>query len=207
MPAVARQYTALLKAYLQSSPQIYANEAMYQPLYTRLGLQNQQMAREAGVSGVGAVAPGIMSIERGYNPTVTGLLDELGSQASTQFAQNGGLDPAMQRRVVQNVRSGQAARGMGYGPGDVAQENYYLTQTQEQRRQQNQQFAANVGQLQEQYYKDPFMVAAGVTNPVTPAPSIISPQQSDAMMGTVYNANAAANIASANNRAASENAY
>lgn len=199
---VGMRYRNLLNAYLTSSPTIYQNEATYQPLYTRLGLQDRQMAIDAA----GGAAPGIMATERAYNPDVTNLLDTLGLQASTQLGQNGGLDPAMQRRLVQNVRSSQAARGLGYGPGDAAQEDYYVTNTMEQRRQQNQQFASNIGQLQEQYYKDPFMVYAGVGTP-TAAPSIISPQQSDSMMGTIYNAQAAANIAGANNQAASDNAY
>lgn len=204
---VGTRYRNLLNAYLGSAPAIYGNEAQYQPLYTQLGLQNVQAARVAGVSGVGAVAPAIMATERGYNPTVTSLLDTLGVQANDQLSQNGGLDPAMQRRLVQNVRGGQAARGLGYGPGDAAQENYYLTQTMEQRRQANQTFAENIGQAQSNYYKDPFSVAGAVTTPVSAAPTIVSPQQSDAMMGTVYNAQAAANIAGANNATASDNAY
>jgi hypothetical protein len=204
---VGRRYQNLLNAYIGSAPSIYGEEAQYQPLYTQLGLANQQAARQAAVSGTAAVAPQIMAAERAYNPQATGLLDTLGQQASTQLAQNGGLDPAMQRQLTQNVRSSQAARGLGYGPGDAAMEDYYVTNTMEQRRQANQQFASNVGQLQEQYYKDPFAVAAGVTQPVSATPTIISPQQSDSMMGTTYNAQAAANIASANNATASDNAY
>jgi len=201
---VGNQYQRLLNAYISSAPSIYQEEAQYQPLYTQLGLQN----RGAVLDWTRGQAPGVMETMRGYNPQATSLLDELGVQASDQLAQNGGLDPAMQRRLTQNVRSSQAARGLGYGPGDAAQENYYLTNTMEQRRAANQQFAANVGQLQEQYYKDPFSVVAGVgaTAPGV-TPSIIGPQQSDAMMGTIYNAQAAANIAAANNRTASDNAY
>lgn len=204
---VGTRYRNLLNAYISSSPAIYANEAQYQPLFTRLGLNNQQMARQAAVSGTAAVAPDIMATERAYNPAATNLLDTLGAQATTQLSYNGGLDPAMQRAVTQNVRGSQAARGLGYGPGDAAMENYYVTNTMEQRRQANQQFASNIGQLQEQYYKDPFSVAAGISQPVSAAPTIISPQQSDSMMGTTYNAQAAANIAGANNATASDNAY
>jgi hypothetical protein len=201
---VGRNYTQLLNAYIGSAPTIYGEESQYQPLYTQLGLQN----RAATVAATGAMAPGIMATERGYNPDVTNLLDTLGVQANTQLAQNGGLDPAMQRQLQQNVRSSQAARGVGYGPGDAAMENYYVTNTMEQRRQANQQFASNVGQLQEQYYKDPFSVGAGVgaTAPTT-APTIIPSSMTDSMMGTTYNAIAASNIAGANNQAASDNAY
>lgn len=195
---VGRDYQALLQAYINSSPALFENESTYQPLYTRLGLENVQMAREAGVAGAGAVAPEIMDITRGYNPRVTGLLDELGSQASEQLSQNGALDPAMERRLVQNVRGSQAARGLGYGPGDAAMEDYYLTNTMEQRRMANQAFAQNTAAAQTAYYKDPFSVAAGVTTPVSAAPTIIPSNQSDAMMGTAYNARASANLANLN---------
>lgn len=202
-----RNYRNLLNAYIGGMPSVYGAESQYQPLYTDLGLRNVQASREAGVSGVGEVAPDIMKVERGYNPQVTSLLDTLGVQANDQLSRGGGLDPAMQRKLTQNVRSSQAARGLGNGPGDAATEDYYLTNTMEQRRQADQQFASNIGQLQENYYKDPFSVSAAATTPVNPSPSIISSAQSDSMLGTVYNAQAATNIGAANNRAASDNAY
>lgn len=202
-----RRYQNLLNAYIGGMPSEYGAEAQYQPLFTQLGLNNLQASRAAGVSGTAAVAPEIMQTERAYNPQATNLLDTLGAQATTQLGQNGGLDPAMQRALVQNVRSSQSARGLGEGPGDAAQENYYLTNTMDQRRQANQSFAANVGQMQSNYYKDPFSVAGAVTTPVSAGPTIMPSSQTDSMLGTVYNAQSATNIAAANNKAASDNAY
>lgn len=195
---VGRDFSALLSQYLNRSGDIYNNEAQYQPLYNLLGIQNQSASRSAGVEDVNRLAPGMYTAMRGYNPQGTGLLDQLGVQASDQLRQNGGLDPAMQRQVQQNVRSSQAARGVGYGPGDAVQEQFYENQTMEQRRRENQQFAGNVAAQEANTYRDPFSLLAGVSGRETVTPQIVSPQQSDSMMGTVYNARAASNIANQN---------
>lgn len=200
--AVGGDFAGLLQAYLNKQPDIFANEAKFQPLYTRLGLQNQTQTRTANLTDAARLSPNIMTVLRNYNPQQTGLLDTLGTQAAEQLKQNGGLDPAMQRNVQQATRTAQASRGLGYGPGDAAQEQFYTNQTQEARRSANQSFAGNVATQTANTYHDPISVMLGMSSPVTAAPTIMSPAQSDSMLGTVYNARAAANIGNANNQTA-----
>jgi hypothetical protein len=143
----------------------------------------------------------VASTLRAYNPQTAGLLDTLNQQAQQQMSYNGALDPATQRLLQQNIRGSQAARGMGYGVGDQAQEAYYVTQTEEQRRAANQQFGSSVAGLTQSFYGDPFSRVAGLTTPGAP---MVNPESSYAqdIYNTQFNANAAANIASANNQAA-----
>jgi hypothetical protein len=204
---VGRDYGGLLQTSLNYQPQIYQDEATYQPLYTKLGLQNQTQTRTGNLADATRLAPGIMSVLRKYDPSVTGTLDTLGQQAQEQLKLNGNLDPATLRGVQQATRTAQAARGLGYGPSDVAQEQFYTSQTQEQRRAANQAFAGNVATQTANTYRDPISIMLGMSQPVSATPQIMSPQQTDSMLGTVYNARAAANIGNANNQTAMEQGF
>jgi hypothetical protein len=138
-------FRSLMDAYFGQSSNVFNNEAQYKPQYSALdtGLFNQNL-----MSTFGSVLPAATAAARGVSPQTTGLLDTLGSQAANQLQLNGALDPATERNLQQSVRTSQAARGLGYGPGDAAMEQFYQTQTQEQRREQNQAFAGNVAQQQ-----------------------------------------------------------
>lgn len=195
---VGSDFGGLLQQYLNYQPAIYANEAKYQPMYTKLGLQDQTLTRSSNLADAARLAPNIMTVLRNYNPAQTGLLDTLGTQAAEQLKANGNLDPATLRNVQQSTRTAQASRGLGYGPGDAAEEQFYTTQTMEQRRQANQAFASNVATQTANTYRDPISVMLGVSQPVNATPQIMSPAQTDSMLGTVYNARAAANIGNAN---------
>lgn len=195
---VGQDFAGLLQAYLSKQPDIYANEAQYQPMYNRLSLANQTATRNQNINDAWKMEPRIRSVMQAYDPAVTGTLNTLGSQAQEQLKLNGALDPATQRTLEQATRTSQASRGLGEGPGDAAQEQYYLTQTQEQRRAQNQQFASGVAGQTANYYGDPFSKMLGISQPVTATPQLMSPAQTDSMLGTTYNASAAANIGNAN---------
>lgn len=56
------------------------------------------------------------------NPEMTALLGELNTQAQSELGLGAQLDPSLRREVQQSVRSGQSARGLGYGPSDVYEE-------------------------------------------------------------------------------------
>jgi hypothetical protein len=190
-------YNALLGSYIGSQGSIYGNEARFGPAYTRLGLQEQGIARGGQIGQALQFGPQLAQSLAQYDPSAAGLLGDLGTQARVQLGQNGALDPGVRRMVEQSTRGAQAARGLGYGPGDAAQEQFYLTQTQEQRRAANQAFAGQVAQEQQQFYRDPYSIM-GAMSPIANTPNLISPQQSDSMLGTTYNASAATNIANQN---------
>ena len=183
---VGANYGGMMQNWLGSQQSTYQNEADYQPKYAALG-----------TSIVRDQAPGLMATLRNYNPGQTGLLDTLTSQAGAQLNLNGALDPATRRAVQQNTRSSQSARGLGQGPGDAAMETFYQTQTQEQRRQQNQNFATDMTKLNQGTYASPFALMAGVNK----TPQITPSEMSNSMLGTVYNAQAAADTGNANMRA------
>ena len=130
-------------------------------------LAQQSAARAANVGDVAALGPQAMSAVRAYDPQATGLLDQLTQTASQRMALNGGLDPFTQRALQQNIRTAQAARGLGYGPGDAAQESDFLTRTREQRANENLTLAGSVAQQVGNYYGDPFMrvLGYGASNP------------------------------------------
>jgi len=199
--SVGGDYMSLLNAYLASQPAVLASEQNFQPQYTQLGLANQSMVRGQNVTDATNLGPAILAALKSYNPGMAGLLDSLTSQAQSQLGQNGALDPAMMTRLQQNVRSSQAARGLGYGPADAAQENYYVTQTQEQRRAQNQALASQVAGLNQSAYRDPFSILLGYSGGISPGPSITSPSSMFSLMGLPYQGALSASTSSAANRA------
>lgn len=161
---------------------LYRTAAKYQP-------QFMQLALNTAASG----APQVMQTLRSYNPQAAGLLDTLTSQVGNQLQLNGALDPATQRGLQQSVRGSQAARGLGYGPGDAAYEQLYQTQTQEARRQQNQTLAGQVAQMNKSYYGDPFQTLLGY-GAGSQMPDLSS------LFGMMYNGQAAMDTANTNQK-------
>lgn len=159
---------------------MFAGAQQYQPQFAQLGLTT-----------TGTLSPQMRAILRAYSPEAAGLLDELTRQAGSQLRTNGALDPAARRMVAQNYRGAAAARGFGYGPGEAAMEDFYQTQTQEQRRGENQALAGRVAGINQSYYGDPFarMLNYGGGSVMPDLSSIF---------GTTYNAQAAAQTANSN---------
>lgn len=182
---VGQDFQSMIGAYLNEMPAIYQNEATYQPAYTALSNANTSATRSSSVGDVANLSPQIMQILRSYNPQQTRLLDTLTNQAQQQLGLNGALDPATQRMLQQNVRAGQAARGMGYGPGDAAVEGYYETSTAEERRRANQALAGQVATQTANTYGDPFRYLLGI-GPANNAPSITSTGNMLSFMGIPY---------------------
>nr|WP_294577612.1 hypothetical protein [uncultured Rhodopila sp.] len=175
-------------------PQLLNTESTWAPQYANA-------SAEAALQRTADLSPQVAQTLAAYNPQTAGLLNTLSQQATQQMSYNGGLDPATQRLLQQNIRGSQAARGMGYGTGDQAQEAYYVTQTQEQRRAANQQFGSQVASQAQNFYGDPFSRVAGLQTQSAP---MVNPESAYAadIYNTQFNANAAANIATANNQAA-----
>jgi len=84
-------------------------------------LASQQRAAElSDVEKYAAMIPGLL--EKGETPETTALRNALMGQISGELAMGTQLTPEQQRQVNQASRSGQLARGMGYGQGDVNRE-------------------------------------------------------------------------------------
>lgn len=82
----------------------------------------QSTQRAADISDVAKLGPEARAALRLANPDAAKLLDEMYGQAEGDMAAGAALTPAQRRMLLQSVRSGQAARGMGYGPSDVFEE-------------------------------------------------------------------------------------
>jgi len=145
------------------------------------------------------------------------LIRKLNQEAEAELNMGATLDPSLRREVAQAVRAGQSARGMGTGPGDVAEEALYTGLQAEQLRRARQQFAAQVASLDQATSADPFMALLGRSSGTwNSAPGYGQQAQSLTQGGnrlfnpespyaqdiynTNYNAQAAANIAGANSR-------
>ena len=168
--------------------------------------------RASDLADVQNLGPQAMAALRAYNPQVTANLDTLNNQASQQLQLNGALDPFTKTALGQDVRSGQAARGVGTGYGDAAAEAYYQDATRNQRRQQAQNFAGTVTGTTGAYYGDPFLQILGRTGTGTAmaaygqgaggAAAAVSPvtsgfSMSNPMISQAYGAQNQANAANA----------
>ena len=192
-----------IKQLLKSMPQFNALELNQAKAMGEQNLGLTSQARAAGLADASSMAPGVMQTMRAYNPQQTGLLDALSHQAQEQLKLNGALDAGTQRTLQQGLRTAQSARGLGTGPGDAAMEAYYTAQTQEQRRAQNQQFASNTAGQLANTYQNPFSIMMGYSQQVpTNNNMAASMGEASGVMGTMYNAEAAASTARSNNQAA-----
>lgn len=179
-------------------------------------------SRTANVADFTRLGPEALTALKTANPQLSGLMDLLTKQAGEGLSAGATLDPSLATVAQQTIRGGQAARGLGYGPADVLQESRALTSMGDQLRQERQGFAQSVAGLNQAYQTPVLNLLTGESSaPATGAsllgagqgvnqsagPTLINPQQQYDMLNTPYNAQAAANIAGANNLAASDNAY
>ena len=179
----------------------------------------QQKSKVAGdVSAMEEYGPAMREAIRAQDPERAKLMDSMMGQAQEGVALGGQLSPYEQRQVGQGTRSGQAARGMGYGPRDVAYENIAQLETGRAEKQRRFAQGAQAQGLSQALYGDPFMQVLGRPSGMSPtaaagiggqaagmAPGRLFNPESQTAFG-VYNQNAqrtlAANTASAANQTA-----
>lgn len=138
--------------------------------------------------------------------TATGnkpLLDELNRQALSELESGASLDPSLRREIQQSVRAGQAARGMGYGTRDLADEATVTALQAEQLRRNRQAFAQSMVGLNQSTGGDPFMAILGRPSQVFPATQNVGGQaygQSQGIGAKLFNPESqyAADIANQN---------
>ena len=177
----------------------------------------QQMSKVSGdVSAMEEFGPAMREAIRAQDPERAALMDAMMGQAQEGVELGAQLSPYEQRQVAQGTRSGQAARGMGYGPRDVAYENIAQLETGRGEKQRRFAQGAQAAGLSQALYGDPFMQVLGRSSGMSPtaaagiggqaagmAPGRLFNPESQTAFG-VYNQNAqrllAANTATAANR-------
>jgi hypothetical protein len=192
------------------------------PAMTAAQNQATTAQRASTVGDLTKLGPGAMQAWMAANPQAGALGQQLTQSASQGLAAGSALTPEQLRFAQQSARAGQAARGLGWGPSDVFQETLAGTQFGNQLQQQRQNFAAGVSQMNSGNTNAALSMLGGQS--ATPGagqaflgqgagvqgaagPKLFNPAQQSDLFSTAYNANAAANIATANNMAASQNSY
>ncbi len=175
-------------------------------------------ARTADVNDVGALGAQAASAIRGVNPQGTGLLDTLNEQANLGLGAGSQLLPGEVSRISSGVRGDWASRGLGTSAPAQLDEAMQLYGAGDTARQSRQNFALGVNDANLRGVTAPALSLVTGQNPTTGAatdflnaastlagaagPSLIPGSQNYDIFNTAYNARAAADIASANNRAA-----
>lgn len=137
---------------------IYENDIA--PAYSRM----ENTAREASVAGDMAIIDqygGRVGAAVRNASGNTNLLNSLNAQAQSELDAGATLDPSLRREVQQAIRSGQAARGFGYGRNDLASESYMTAMQAEQLRRARQQFGIQMVGVNQATSGDPFMALLG----------------------------------------------
>jgi len=131
------------------------------PAQSRMQAATQGAQRTSDIADVTRLGPEAMAAMRSVDPARAALLDSLTSQAQDELSLGTNLDPSMSRLIQQSVRSGQSARGFGYGPTDVFQEVLATGQFGQNLRNQRRTFASSVVNQRGQAYGDPFLQILG----------------------------------------------
>lgn len=138
---------------------IYENDL--QPASDRITANSLSNQRGSEIADVEALGPRATQAFRAANPEQAALMAELNRQAQGELGMGATLDPSLRREVQQSVRQGQAARGMGLGMNDLAEEGYFTAAQAEQLRQQRRTFASGVVGLNQGTSVDPFLATLG----------------------------------------------
>ena len=124
---------------------------------TRRSTQYQRAGDVADVEAYGGRATAAFRDAAG----TTGILDQLRTQAEEELGADGILDPRLRREFAQSVRQGQAARGQGYGIGDISEEAAFTAMQANALRRDRQRFGQSVAGTLQATSVDPFMAILG----------------------------------------------
>tara|TARA_R100001443_G_scaffold115827_1_gene134528 strand:- start:420 stop:1436 length:1017 start_codon:yes stop_codon:yes gene_type:complete len=154
-PQYAQLEMDTLKKNLPQLMQMYSQHVFPQMM------QQEQAKMAQDISNVEQFGGRAREAFKAANPEQAKLMESLSQQAQEGLDAGASLDPSLRREVQQNIRAGQAARGMGMGMGDLAAEATMTGLQAEQLRRQRQAFAGNVVSLQKSTGMDPFMAILG----------------------------------------------
>jgi len=139
--------------------ELYEDEVM--PRLGQAEANARRVAREADIQDVEDLGVQASEAFRAANPQQTALMDELNQQALDELNAGPGLPPDLAREMEQQVRSAQAARGMGFGMADVGQEALIKGLQAEQLQRRRQAFAQQIAGMNASQTQDPFMAILG----------------------------------------------
>ena len=131
-----------------------------QPQIDEMTRQSTQYQREGDVADVEAMGGRATAAFRDAAGT-TGILNQLRTQAEEELGGEGILDPRLRREFAQSVRQGQAARGQGYGIGDISEEAAFTAMQANALRRDRQRFGQSVVGTLQATSADPFMAILG----------------------------------------------
>jgi len=199
----AQETRDTLQAQVDLAPQLYSAESKFRPQYAQLDMdvakrmlpqmmnlyegqinpalarmQNQALEaqRRGDVEAIEKYGGRTREAMEAADPETAALKRELNRQAMEELQLGGKLTGGQQRQLRQGVRSGQAARGFGFGISDQAMESLAEMNAMEDRRRGRQQFAQGQMAMSKSMSADPYMAILG-------RPSQVSPMMSGQMMG------------------------
>lgn len=144
-PSATDLANAATAAQVQNAPALLASNQQVLPGYAQLqtDIMGAQAPQQAQINqdiqnkfGPQLVNLALQEIKQS-DPTGFALREASGNALAANIASGGTLTPAELARAQDQIRSGQAARGMGSGIGDVQQEALALDINQRERQQQD----------------------------------------------------------------------
>lgn len=178
-----------LDAQTQLAPQLLEANRQWAPQFAQQNIQTAQ-----------GMMPGIMNMANQFGQSP--LQQTLTQQAQDQLVTGGALTPDQRRNIQQDTRAAFNDRGLGISNPAMFAEVMNLQGARQNRLSGYQQFAhgidqSNFGRRQQGYSNAMQLMGYGQSQMFNPMNSY-----SQDLYNTNYNAQAAANIATANNRAA-----
>ncbi len=169
------QEPAARKLYEEGKATLDANAALYPQRYAldkQTALDYSQLTsdalatlfkgqREADVSQFEQLGPRTVQALLNADPQQRDLRNSLNQQVYGDLQAGSGLTSAERHDTQQNVRTAQAARGLGYGPSDVYEEAFTLGQAGQARKAARQSNAARLIGINQATAGDPFMAVIG----------------------------------------------
>lgn len=182
----AAEYGWLMDMYGGQLPKALATEQSMGPQFAQARTDTLDAALN-GLNGQPGLESTYLSAVRGGDPQSAALSDTLATAATNDLALDNRLDPNQQHAMEQNVRTGQAARGMGYGNTDVFQEMMMKSGYGDQLRQQRRGFADLIQQQRQSLAATPANMATQTSTATNP--NLMDPQNMWRMLAQTYGEN------------------
>jgi len=137
-----RRRTAYQRFNVPGSEGLLAMMARAQP--EMFAMQRAEEEERAGLTTalLSQFGPQLMEVGRAFDPDRSALSDALVADARSHVGDGG--SPLEDRELQQSVRAAQAARGMGYGQVDLAQEAIAMDRGREDRRMRRGDYASRI---------------------------------------------------------------